>query len=369
MEMIERARGMMVGIGVGNLLGIPWEFSTRALRREQRLHGPVREITAKEGYLDDDDLAQAILLAETCIDSANAEGLNVEDLARRFWHWGETNGAGMGGLTRAVLTKYGGYPPQRAWRNFARFDQPVTTGPNEPCGAAADEAARLAWEEAGCTSAGNGSVMRCGAVALRWMHDEQALARNSVTSAAVTHWDPRCVWSTVLADFTIADCLRTGQLEADTLIERCSAALKSQRGQLAQPDLPSEPPAVVLAAAKAALAPDASIYDLELDSGGIGFAPKAMSAVLWAARHAQSVEDGLVTIVNAGGDTDSNAPPAGAALGARFGLNGIPARWQKRVAEIRSWTPDTRELKGLLDWPERYPLEDYADRIVALISN
>jgi len=369
LELIERARGMMVGIGVGNLLGIPWEFSTRALRHEQQLHGPVREITAKEGYLDDDDLAQAILLAEACIDSANSEGLNVEDLARRFWHWGETNGAGMGGLTSAVLTIYGGYQPYRTWRQFARFGEPATADAREPCGAAAGDAARLAWEESGCSSAGNGSVMRCGAVALRWMHDEQALARNSVTSAAVTHWDPRCVWSTVLADFTIADCLRTGQLEAETLIERCSTAVHSLQGQLARPDLPSEPPAVVLAAAEAALAPGATVDDLELDSGGIGFAPKAMSAVLWAAHHAKSVEDGLVTIVNAGGDTDSNAPPSGAALGARFGLSGIPARWRQRTAEIRSWTPDTRELDGWVTWPERYPLEDYADQIVELLPN
>ncbi|MCY4176002.1 MAG: ADP-ribosylglycohydrolase family protein [Acidimicrobiaceae bacterium] len=367
MELIERARGMMVGTGVGNLLGIPWEFNIRALRHEQCEHGAVREIVAKKGYLDDDDLAQAILLAEAIADSGDRD-LEVADLAERFWRWGEINGAGMGGLTHAVLTLYGGSEPLSIWMNSRRFWDPSVTAPREPRGVAADEAARLHWEESGGESAGNGSVMRCGPVALRWMHDEQALARNSVTSAVVTHWDARCVWSTLLADFTIADCLRTGQVEAATLIERCSEALHSTRGSLAHPDLPAEPPDDVSAAAEAAFAGNANIYDLKLDCNGIGYAPKAMSAVLWAARHARSVEDGLVTILNAGGDTDSNAPPAGAALGARFGLSGIPSRWRERTAEIRSWKPNTDVLDDQVAWPERRPLEEYADRIVGMLA-
>lgn len=110
MELIERARGMMVGIGAGNLLGIPWEGKSGSFIAS-RNPGGVTGITAREGYPDDDDLAQAILLAEGCIESGQ---LDVADLMRRFWAWGELNGAGMGGLTRAVLTRYGGRKPRRA---------------------------------------------------------------------------------------------------------------------------------------------------------------------------------------------------------------------------------------------------------------
>ncbi len=49
----------MVGIGVGNLLGIPWEGRSAETIRRHNPHG-VREITAREGYPDDDDLAQAL---------------------------------------------------------------------------------------------------------------------------------------------------------------------------------------------------------------------------------------------------------------------------------------------------------------------
>lgn len=359
-DLAERARGMMVGIAVGNLFGLHWEGRWQELREEQARRGPVREIYAREGFPDDDDLAQAILLAEACLESGH---LDTADLAQRFWIWGETNGVGMGGLTRAVLERYGGKPPYRALRR--RFSERQRDAPREPTGVAGTDAARLAWEDHGGVSAGNGSVMRCGAVALRWMHDDEALARNSVTSAAVTHWDQRCVWSTLLTDFTIAACLRGHPLGRDAPVERCTAAVRAVAPNLSRTDLPDDLPDDVRKAVDAAFAPGARVDDLHLgEPRAAGYAPKAMSAALWASQHPTSVEEGLVAVMNAGGDTDSNSPPAGAVLGARFGLEGIPARWRKRVAEIRSWVPDDTD-----GWIERYPLEEYADRLLARLED
>ena len=51
----------------------------------------------------------------------------------------------------------------------------------------------------------------------------------------------------------------------------------------------------------------------------------------------------------AGGDTDTNAASAGAALGARFGLTAIPNRWRNAVAELRQ---------------DRTPLEHYANQVL-----
>jgi len=109
-----------------------------------------------------------------------------------------------------------------------------------------------------------------------------------------------------------------------------------------------------------ALAPAARVDDLELDSGDIGYAPKALGAVPWASRHPGSVAKGLLAIVNAGGGTAPSAAPAGAALGARFGLGGIPEGWRARVAEIRAWEAPVN------GWVERRPLEEYAARLLAL---
>ncbi|MDE0160949.1 MAG: ADP-ribosylglycohydrolase family protein [Acidimicrobiaceae bacterium] len=85
---------------------------------------------------------------------------------------------------------------------------------------------------------------------------------------------------------------------------------------------------------------------------------------MWASRHPTSFEEGMVAVMNAGGDTDSNSPPAGAVLGARFGLRGIPSRRRDRVAEIRRWRPADTD-----GWIERRPLEEYADRLPALVES
>ena len=65
MEPQDRCRGLMVGLAVGNLLGILCEGWPR---EEIRLGWPdgVRDIEAKPGYPDDDDLAQAVILAAAC---------------------------------------------------------------------------------------------------------------------------------------------------------------------------------------------------------------------------------------------------------------------------------------------------------------
>ena len=351
MQLPERAQGMMVGIGAGNLLGIRFEgWSTAEELRETHPDG-VREIEAEPGYPDDDDLAQAILLAEAC---AEFDALDPHDLMRRLWHWAEINGAGMGNLTGNVLTRYGGDYPRRELRNARRYEEePSGELPREPVGGKGGDAfepSRSVWEESGRNAAGNGSVMRCGPVALRWFDDDATLARNSVVSAAVTHWDPRCIWSTLLADFAIGACLRGEPIAADELLNQASAALHAAGAELAQFELPDQPPPDVLDAVAAALAPGAQVADLLLDSGGIGYAPKALGATLWAAHHAENVEEGLVAIVSAGGDTDTNAAPAGAALGARFGLEGIPPRWHKRINELRE---------------DREPLESHADLLLA----
>lgn len=351
MELLERARGMMVGIGAGNLLGIRFEgWSTAEDLRESHPDG-VREIEAEPGYPDDDDLAQAILLAEAC---AEFDALDPDDLMRRLWHWAEINGAGMGNLTGDVLTRYGGDYPRREMRNARRYEEePSGDQPREPVGGEGGDAfepSRSVWEESGRSAAGNGSVMRCGPVALRWFDDDAALARNSVVSAAVTHWDPRCVWSTLLADFAIAACLRGEPIGADELLDRAETALRAAGTELAQFGLPETPPPDVLNAVVTALSSGVEVSDLRLDSGGIGYAPKALGATLWAAHKAENVEEGLVAIVSAGGDTDTNAAPAGAALGARFGLEAIPQRWRNRINELRE---------------DREPLEPYADRLVA----
>lgn len=53
----------------------------------------------------------------------------------------------------------------------------------------------------------------------------------------------------------------------------------------------------------------------------------SLRLALWAFTTAESFEVGMDAVIRAGGDTDTNAAIAGGLLGAKFGLNGIPADW------------------------------------------
>ena len=111
-DITNRARGLMAGIAVGNLLGITIEGRSKRAIADRYPDGVV-DIDAASGYPDDDDLDQSIVIAEAAAKGA----LQVEDLGRRFWDWAEASGAGIGGLTRKAVSLYGGARPQRLARN------------------------------------------------------------------------------------------------------------------------------------------------------------------------------------------------------------------------------------------------------------
>jgi len=328
----ERAQGIMTGISVGNLLGITVEGWSRGAIRHRHPEG-MREIVASSGYPDDDDLAQSIIVAE-----AAAEGpLDVDDLGRRFWVWGEENGAGMGGLTGRALTLYGGSYPQRLERNrspgMAR----------EPHGLSAAQASRQAWQG---YSAGNGALMRCAPLAIRWRHDPVRLVRESIVSAVPTHWDPRCGWSCALYNLAIAATFRNETPTPDALIGLAKDGVEQALDELRHYEYEPEPPEIVVTMLHEASR--SSLDDLTFDGGNMGYTLLSMQAGMIAFWRAPSFEAGVRETVEAGGDTDTNGAIVGAIIGARFGLEGIPPRWRRSVAAVRTGRVSMEILAGKL---------------------
>ena len=334
MKTIERARGTMTGIAVGNLLGISMEGWRRDHIAQNRPHG-VTEIEARSGYPDDDDLAQSIIIAE-----AAAEGpLCVDDLGRRFWAWAETNGAGIGGLTQHVLALYGGDRPQRLARNRL-----AAGSAREPRGIPIAAASKEAWSGG---RAGNGALMRCAPLAIRWQDDAARLVRESIVSAVPTHWDPRCGWSCAIVNMAVASALKTETLSAQDLIELSTEGVAAALPELERYGYePAAPSSVVEAVRQSS---SSRVGDITFDGPDMGFTLLGMQAALISYWHAPDFETGLRPIIEAGGDTDTNGAIVGAVLGTRFGWSGIPSRWRNRTAEIRSG---------------RIPMEHYADALV-----
>ena len=329
----DRERGLVVGIAAGNLLGITVEGRPGSWIRERFPNG-MRDIVAKPGYPDDDDLAQSLIIAE----AAEEGPLDVEDLGHRFWEWAEVNGLGMGNLASQVLRLFGGSHP-RCLRHGTLEDV------RQPRGMAIEDASREAW---GGKNAGNGALMRCAPIAIRWRDDPVALARNSIVSAVPTHWDRRCGWSCVVLNVAIAAVLRGETLDADALIAASEEAVLPSLPELSQYGYEAGMPhAVRISVAKAA---SLGIDDIEFDGWNMGFTLLALEAGLISLWHAEDFEQGLCAVVEAGGDTDTNGAVAGAVLGARFGIDAIPRRWRERIAELRQG---------------RTPVEEYADMLAA----
>ncbi len=337
-DLDDRARGLMVGIAAGNLLGIVQEGWPQRRIAETYPDG-VREIVVEPGYPDDDDLAQAIVIAE-----AAAEGrLDPHDLGRRFWKWAEVNGAGMGGLTGDVLARYGGAYPQRRARRGVRWDSgddPV----RQPVGLPITEASRDAWEGG---RAGNGALMRCAPIAIRWCDDPAVLVRNSIVSAVPTHWDRRCGWSCALSNLAVAAALRGESVMAGELLDAGLEGVRAALSELEPYGYEARIPVLVREAIHAAY--DLGMDRLVVDGATMGYTLLTLRVALSAYWCAPSFEQGLSSVVEAGGDTDTNGAVAGALLGARFGVEAIPARWRTRIAEIRAG---------------RTPLESYADQLL-----
>lgn len=279
----DRYRGVLLGVAVGNVLGIPVEGWRRdAILR--RFPGGLRDIDAAERDRPwDDDLAQTVLLAEALLDR---NPLDLADLAERLVRWQRENGRGIGALTRRVIAELAAGTP-------------------------ATDAARRVWEREGRNAAGNGAVMRCSPVALRRRRSSDHLVEETRQSALITHYDPRCIASAIALNAALVCSLHGVRLDLNEL----ASCLEN-----------SGAPSEVSAAIRAV--PGAHLEDFDLsDPRTMGYTLKAMQVGLWALVQDADFESVLVAVVHAGGDTDTNGAVAGAIMGSRVGLGGIPQRW------------------------------------------
>jgi ADP-ribosyl-[dinitrogen reductase] hydrolase len=303
--LLDRFRGAMLGLAVGNALGLPVEGeSAHAIRRH--FPGGITEVGTEEHDRPwDDDLAQAAILAEVLLQS---EELDPEAFAARLVVWARENGRGIGRLTRSAIDE------------LAK-------------GRTSHEAARVAWERNAMSNAGNGAVMRCPPVALRHIRSGADLIRTARTSALVTHYDARCEWSTVVTAVALATCLSAEPVAVGDL----AIAIEAIRGEGWPADSMEQVAEAIRSVEGATL--DALKLDDPVD---MGYTLKAMQVALWCTAQAGGFEQIVVGVVNEGGDTDTNGALAGAVMGARYGASSIPPRWLANVA-------DTKGLMELAD--------------------
>ena len=181
--------------------------------------------------------------------------------------------------------------------------------------------ARSGWERGGISRrggnrAGNGALMRCAPIAVRWRDDLAANVRNSAVSAVPTHWDPR-LWVVVRA---AGPGGRGGPARRDFQPWRPHRASGGGCWGVRWVSLE----ALRLRRRRkggGSTAPGESLGDLENDGWDAGYTLLAGTWVWW---RAEGFEEGLRAIVEAGGDTDTTGRPAGERGWAREAVAGHP---------------------------------------------
>ncbi|MFY4815457.1 ADP-ribosylglycohydrolase family protein [Haloarcula sp. AONF1] len=291
----DRARGVLLGLACGDALGRPVEFQSASAI--QRAHGRLDEMVGHGTWNQTagtitDDTEQALCIARSL---GEHEEFDPADVAERFVAWYDTGPFDIGGMTRRSLNR------------LKRGD-------------AWDEAGQRVWEQSReGQNAGNGSVMRCAALAIPYATGRERLAEVSRESSRITHADPRCTDGCAILNLTLAGLLE----DADTPLQDALNYVGS--------DAPDE-----LVTALEPLVRGDSPSTLETS----GYVVYSLQTALHDGFVADSAEDAIVTAVNRGGDTDTIGAIAGAVAGARFGASQLPDRWLGAIDEVN-------ELEGL----------------------
>lgn len=281
----ERYLGCLIGLACGDALGGPVEFDTRA-QMDERFPDGLRDFIGG-GWLSlfpgeiTDDTQMTLDVARSLV--AFPDG-NMDDLAARFLAWRNSEPKDIGNTTRDALDRLARGVP---W-DEAGEQAHISRGPRD--------------------SAGNGAIMRCAPVAMRFRTDPDRLRDVSIDISRITHANPLCTWSTVALDRAIATLLNGASI---------SEAVDHSPDRGDHPEV------------RGAIEHAGSASRDQIKSGG--YVLDTLSAAYWSLLQTGSYEDAVVTAVGLGGDTDTTAAVTGALAGAHYGLDGIPDRWSSQV--------------------------------------
>ena len=281
--LVERYAGCLLGLACGDALGGPVEFKSRAqIARE--FPGGLRDFVGG-GWLDlepgeiTDDTQMTLMLAHSLVEIPGREP-DLDDVAARFLEWYRSDPKDIGTTTRVSLAALAAGTP---W-----FEAGEAALDASPPGRAA----------------GNGAVMRCAPVALRYRTDPARLIRASQDTARITHADPRCTWGAVALNQGIVHLLGGGEPDAVA-----AAAVVG----VAEPEV------------RAAILGAGDLAESAVRSGG--FVVDTLSAAFRCLLREDGPEAAIVAAVNLGDDADTTGAVAGALAGARYGVAAIPERW------------------------------------------
>ena len=287
---LDRARGCLLGLAVGDALGTTLEFCAPGS------FAPVTDIVgggpfSLEAGQWTDDTSMALCLAESLLE---CRGFDPVDQLQRYVRWWDDGHMSCTGRCFDI-----GATVSKALTRFKR------TG--EPYPGCADERA-----------AGNGSIMRLAPVVLYFAANPRKAIGYAAASSRTTHRAAEPVDACrYMASLIVG--LFAGRTKDEVLAPRFEAV----------PGLWDREPLVRLVAK---IRQGSFRTRQPPQVRGSGHVIASLEAALWAFARSSSFEEGALLAVNLGDDADTTGAVYGQIAGACYGLTGIPERWLERLA-------------------------------------
>jgi ADP-ribosyl-[dinitrogen reductase] hydrolase len=295
MRTIERYRGCLLGLAVGDALGAPFEGSPpgdgSSFLCEEMLGGGPFHLEPGEWT---DDTSMALCLAESLIERRNFDPLDQLERYVRWMREGRLSSNGrcfdIGGTVHAAL------------RKFLETRQPYC-GSTDP------------------TSAGNGSIMRLAPVPLFYANNSGEAIERCGESSRTTH----------AADTAVDACRYLGGLIVGAIQ---GASREELLGGIFCPvsSCWDEKP---LALEVHEIAGGSFRRSNPPDICASGYVVKSLEAALWAFHRSSSFRDGCLYAVSLGLDADTTGAVYGQLAGAFYGESAIPESWLEKLAHRR----------------------------------
>lgn len=290
-----RLYGGLFGFCVGDVLGVPVEFSTR----EERLKDPIREMRAYGTYHQpfgtwSDDTSLTICL----IDAIN-HGYSVQKVAENFMNFYE----------KGYFTPYGtvfdiGNSTREAIIRMNHEINPINCG------------GRLDIDN------GNGSLMRILPLAFYGLGlSDKELIRMIEEISSLTHGHRRSKLACIIyVEFAIHIFLGH---EKERALDETIMLVRNNCLEIYSEELQHFERIL-----------NKKIFNVSKDDiKSTGYVIDTLEAVLWTFFHADSYRDTILNAINLGGDTDTIAAIAGGIAGIYYGVKDIPSAWIQCIAK------------------------------------